>query len=75
VLGGIESSTSKNTWRHPEATYARYFEQIAAWGYGLSEVEQIVIDAKTGTTAVAPVDEEPRDDFDADELADELIDE
>ena len=25
----------------------RYFSQIAAWGYPLSEVEQIVVEAKT----------------------------
>ena len=47
VLGGIEASTSKNTWRHPEALYARYFKQLAAWGYGLSEVEHIVTTVAT----------------------------
>jgi ParB family chromosome partitioning protein len=55
VLGGIEDSTSKNTWRNPEPAKARYFEQLAKWGYGLSEVEQIVIDATTPTE----IDEEP----------------
>ena len=43
VLAGIEDSTSKETWRYPDAHNARYFEQLAAWGYNLSEVEQIVI--------------------------------
>ncbi|TFC83397.1 ParB/RepB/Spo0J family partition protein [Cryobacterium cheniae] len=43
VLAGIEDSTSKETWRYPDAHSARYFEQLAAWGYNLSEVEQIVI--------------------------------
>lgn len=42
VLGGIESHTSKQTWRYPAAVDAAYFAQLAAWGYGLSEVEQIV---------------------------------
>ncbi|TFC94385.1 ParB/RepB/Spo0J family partition protein [Cryobacterium sinapicolor] len=44
VLAGIEDSTSKETWLYPDAHSARYFEQLAAWGYNLSEVEQIVID-------------------------------
>lgn len=42
TLGGLESATSKDTWRSPDPTSRRYFEQIAAWGYALSEVEQIV---------------------------------
>jgi ParB family chromosome partitioning protein len=58
VLGGIEDSTSKNTWRYPEAAKARYFEQLAKWGYGLSEVEQIVIDATTPSAADEQLDEE-----------------
>ncbi|MBG6059802.1 ParB family chromosome partitioning protein [Cryobacterium sp. MP_M5] len=44
VLAGIEDSTSKGTWRYPDAHSALYFGQLAAWGYNLSEVEQIVID-------------------------------
>jgi ParB family chromosome partitioning protein len=47
VLAGIEDSTSKNTWRYPEASKALYFEQLAVWGYGLSDVEQIVIDGRS----------------------------
>jgi ParB family chromosome partitioning protein len=58
VLGGIEDSTSKNTWRYPEAAKALYFEQLAKWGYGLSEVEQIVIDAMTPTEADEQLHEE-----------------
>jgi ParB family chromosome partitioning protein len=58
VLGGIEDSTSKNTWRYPEAPKARYFEQLAKWGYGLSEVEQIVIDATTPAEIDEELDEE-----------------
>ncbi|KQO80417.1 hypothetical protein ASF17_14030 [Frigoribacterium sp. Leaf263] len=44
TLGGIESSTSKGTWRNPTGLDGLYFEQLAAWGYGLAEVEQIVVD-------------------------------
>ncbi len=56
VLGGIEDSTSKNTWRYPDDRDALYFRRLAAWGYTLSEVEQLVIDtadAKTRTTSKA----------------------
>lgn len=63
VLGGIESATSKSTWRYPEATKSAYLAQLAAWGYSLSEVEQIVID-NAGTSS-APVADE--DDSDLDE--------
>ena len=56
VLGGIEDSTSKNTWRYPEASKAAYFQQLAAWGYGLSEVEQIVV-AATDSEVAEPIDE------------------
>lgn len=44
VLGGIESHTSKDTWRNPTALAAAYFGQLVAWGYSVSEVEQIVLD-------------------------------
>jgi len=44
TLGGIEACTSKGTWRSPSRLDGLYFEQLAAWGYGLSEVEQIVVD-------------------------------
>lgn len=52
VLGGIEDSTSKNTWRHPEPSKALYLSQLAAWGYGLSQVEQIVLDDQSPETIV-----------------------
>ena len=44
VLGAIEGGTSVQTWRSPDRDAAAYFAQIAAWGYPLSEVEQLVID-------------------------------
>lgn len=44
TLGGIEACTDKGTWRTPSRLDALYFQQLAAWGYGLSEVEQIVVD-------------------------------
>ena len=63
VLAGMELATGTYTWRNPSSTAVRYFSQIAAWGYPLSEVEQIVVDAKT--TAGDEFDE--NDSPDADE--------
>lgn len=45
VLGAIEASTGKHTWRQPSRTARAYFAQIAGWGYPLSDVEQIVLGA------------------------------
>jgi ParB family chromosome partitioning protein len=71
VLGGIEDSTSKNTWRHPETTKALYFKQLAAWGYALSEVEQIVADATSAVTASTLADaDDHHDEFDDDNQID-----
>jgi ParB family chromosome partitioning protein len=47
VLVGMELATGTYTWHNPSSTAVRYFAQIAAWGYPLSEVEQIVVEAKT----------------------------
>jgi ParB family chromosome partitioning protein len=46
VLAACESVTSKQSWRYPTTADAAYLTQLAAWGYTLSLVEQIV----TGTT-------------------------
>ena len=54
VLGACESVTSKQTWRTPSPTDAAYFRQLATWGYGLSDVEQIVTGQASGG-----VNEEP----------------
>jgi hypothetical protein len=42
ILGGIESSITRESWRRPSHTAAVCFQQLAKRGYGLSEVEQIV---------------------------------
>ena len=51
VLGGIEDSTGKNTWRYPKASKASYFQQLAAWGYRLSTIEPIVVDGTASRPA------------------------
>jgi ParB family chromosome partitioning protein len=51
AIGALDSDTSKDTWRRPSSTQADYFNRLAAWGYTLSDVEQIV------ASYVAPVRE------------------
>lgn len=48
ALAAIEQGTGRHTWRNPHDGITRdYFVQIAAWGYTLSDVEQII----AGTSA------------------------
>ncbi|TDE09686.1 hypothetical protein [Jiangella asiatica] len=51
ALGVLEGSTSRNTWRQPDNTARRYFIQLAAWGYTLSDVEQQVATASDDAVA------------------------
>ncbi|MBS3177726.1 MULTISPECIES: ParB/RepB/Spo0J family partition protein [unclassified Pseudoclavibacter] len=44
ALAGIESTTSRNTWRTKSPFVAEYFERIEAWGYTLSDVERLVVE-------------------------------
>ncbi|NRG43106.1 ParB/RepB/Spo0J family partition protein [Rathayibacter sp. VKM Ac-2835] len=49
VLAGQEANTSKESWRRGDERAAAHFRQLAAWGYALSPVEQVV----TGDTTPA----------------------
>ncbi|MEV8213986.1 ParB/RepB/Spo0J family partition protein [Leifsonia sp. NPDC077715] len=60
VLGACESVTSKQTWRAPSPTDAAYFTQLAAWGYTLSDVEQIVTGEQQSSAAGGA--DHPRED-------------
>ncbi|MFB2586982.1 ParB/RepB/Spo0J family partition protein [Herbiconiux liukaitaii] len=51
ILGGIEANTSKMSWRNPNTQDALYLNQIAAWGYSLSEVEQIITEHEKNRAA------------------------
>ena len=42
VLAGQEANTSKESWRRGDERAAAHFRQLAAWGYALSPVEQVV---------------------------------
>jgi len=44
ILAAYETTLSDHTWRSPNSGTARYFKQIAAWGYELSAIEQSMID-------------------------------
>ncbi len=80
VLGGIEASTSKMSWRNPNTRDALYLNQIAAWGYSLSEVEQIITEHEKNLAAARaeqaaksdaqPVDVEP---VDQDDTGDDFV--
>lgn len=41
ALGAIEATTGRHTWRNPTEFDRRYFDQLDAWGYTLSDVEKI----------------------------------
>jgi ParB family chromosome partitioning protein len=42
---------AKDSWRHnSQAGLARYLTALAAWGYGLSELEQQIVDANKAAT-------------------------
>ncbi|WP_133615365.1 hypothetical protein [Leucobacter luti] len=41
VLGGMEETTSRETWRNPRTDTANYLVTLAAWGYPLTPVERI----------------------------------
>lgn len=43
VLAGFEADTGRHTWRRPDAGDQRYLRQLRAWGYPLSEVEELVL--------------------------------
>jgi ParB family chromosome partitioning protein len=55
ALGGVEASTSRDTWRNPDPRRAAYLHALNAWGYPLTPVEKIAAmvtdeDLETGTT-------------------------
>ncbi len=62
VLGAIEASTGKHTWRQPNRTARAYFAQLDAWGYPLSEVEQIVLGTDEADEQSEPEGEDLHED-------------
>ncbi len=68
VLGGIEASLSRESWRRARPEVAEYLRQLAAWGYPLSEVEQLIVDTDEKRRAARDADDDA-DDADADTAA------
>lgn len=69
AVAALEAATSKNTWRYPDRAARRYFHQLAAWGYMLSEVEHIVI-ARPDEVEVSENEDTGDDDLDLDRASD-----
>ncbi len=44
ALGALEAATNKNSWRNPDQATRAYLDQLAAWGYTLSDVETLITD-------------------------------
>jgi len=65
ALAAFEASIGKHTWRNPSKDAARYFTTLAAWGYTLSDVEQIVLGVKAVTPSADLDDVAPDVDEDA----------
>jgi ParB family chromosome partitioning protein len=55
VLAAMELALGRHTWRNPDNRAARYLIQISAWGYGLSEVEQVAAQTPLGHTNDTPI--------------------
>lgn len=51
ALGGLEASTSRETWRHPQDWAIHYFTQLESWGYPLSTVERLIFTGGEKTPA------------------------
>jgi ParB family chromosome partitioning protein len=54
VVGGIEATTGRSSWRTPSGRLARYFSYLESVGYGISDVERIVFGEEgAGSTDIA----------------------
>ena len=69
VAGAIETGMHKGSWRSPSASDARWLRFLASNGYTLAEIEQQIIDARTGDHDTEPnpitddaSDEDPAED-------------
>jgi ParB family chromosome partitioning protein len=43
LLGGLESTVTRSTWRYATAAQRAHFTALQRWGYPLSDVEQLVL--------------------------------
>ncbi len=54
IVGEWESTTSRNTWRHPGERDRRYLTALIGWGYKPSDVEQLVLADTTQAETTDP---------------------
>lgn len=52
VLGSYEEGMHENAWDSGDSASAAYLTRLTSWGYGLSEVEQMLIDGAAKRSAV-----------------------
>lgn len=70
VLGSYEEGMHENTWDSGDPASVAYLTRLASWGYGLSDIEQMVIDrAAERATAVAALTTDDDADTEADDDA------
>jgi ParB family chromosome partitioning protein len=50
ICAGYEKTIQKDSWRSAEKRHFHYLNQLTAWGYTASAVEQIIIDKHTTDT-------------------------
>jgi ParB family chromosome partitioning protein len=54
LLGALESTLTRSSWRSATAAQRAYFTALQQWSYPLSKVEQLVITSTPDTTAPQP---------------------
>jgi ParB family chromosome partitioning protein len=70
LLGGLESTLTRGSWRSATATQQAYFTALQTWGYPLSDVEQLVLaPTPDATTADAADPADGAEDAAGDEAA------
>lgn len=73
LLGGLESTVSRDAWRRPTAAHQAYFTALRDWGYPLSDVERLVLqphpDANSDMDAIADMDDATADEAPVDDQA------
>lgn len=67
ILATIEQQTGIHTWRRPDPESRAYFTALDTWGYGLSDVERLILaEPQRPTTAAHPEEEAERGDPEGD---------
>jgi ParB family transcriptional regulator, chromosome partitioning protein len=58
LLGGFEAGATRNSWRSPTIDTRIYLHALHTWGYGLSEVEHLVLTPEGQDADASPDDED-----------------